>query len=89
MMDNDRAPSIAWTIIRVVVYVARFWIGAFCLLAGIGAIISIFGSYRPAVAAWHALILVLLAFFIWPQRYNPPLRFAARIARKKLGLFTA
>lgn len=82
MIDNDRAPAIAWSIFRTLIYLARFWIGAICLLAAVGAIISIFGSYNPALAVWHAFILMVLALFIWPPRYNPPLRYALRSARR-------
>ena len=99
-MDQPKtdAASTAWRIIKVAVYIVRFWFGFICILAFIGAMLDLiselsrgfngarlsqsFGFEIPG-EAWHALILLIAAFVIWPQRYNPILQWSAQLLHRK------
>lgn len=75
---NNNAADIAWTVIKVILYLIRFWIGGFCLLAALGAAVAVFNGSETV---WHAFILLVFGLIIWPQRYNPLFR---RLGRRQL-----
>ena len=79
---SDRAPDIAWMVIKVIFYLIRFWVGGMATLAFVGAALEALQT-SSGLALWQAFILLIVALVIWPQRYNPLFRYlTARRAKK-------
>lgn len=96
MAEVDRSSKIAWTIVKVIFTLARFWVGALCLLGALGAVLNIAGltqtgfdghplyrqfGFELPMAVWHAILLTALALLIWPWQFNPLFRLVGKLRR--------
>lgn len=68
----DRSAEIAWTIIKVIINLIRFWFGGLLTLGFVLGLLSAVVGPDHFQRLGGAMISGFLAFIIWPQRYGPP-----------------
>ncbi len=92
--EADRAPEIAWMIVKVLFNLLRFVIGGMLtILSFLPVVFFIMDSQYTGETSllWqnlgatllHVLLLAALAYVIWPQRYGPATKLIEMYQRRR------